>query len=314
VHSLPASELSAGPRRGSDEDKGLRLACLSLIRSYPWAGRRGQPRREELIMTRNKAQKAAVRQRMAETGEPYSVARRALQPGTPDPGEPGPDGVATAAAPEAAGSGWTALTPEEQYAREAAAAGVSPAQFEADLAAYRTQEQADQVQRAAGEARERADRARERADQAEEAAAEVEERAELAQAAADLALEWADPPEQERAQELADQAQTAADQARERADQAEEAAGDAEEHADDLEEHADDYADHRDDADNLARRPGRQGWWGRLARAVTVPGPPPFLPPVPPQPPVPPWPVTEAAPPPPPPPPAAPPIPPRPPR
>jgi hypothetical protein len=42
------------------------------------AGRRGPPRREELIMTENKAQKNAVRRRMAETGESYSVARRAI--------------------------------------------------------------------------------------------------------------------------------------------------------------------------------------------------------------------------------------------
>jgi hypothetical protein len=28
AHSLPASELPAGPRRGSDEDKGPRLACV----------------------------------------------------------------------------------------------------------------------------------------------------------------------------------------------------------------------------------------------------------------------------------------------
>ncbi len=40
-------------------------------------------------MTRNKAQKTATRQRMAETGEPYSVARRAAGTGAegPDPGE-----------------------------------------------------------------------------------------------------------------------------------------------------------------------------------------------------------------------------------
>ena len=46
------------------------------------AGRRGPTRREEMIMTQDKARKAATRQRMAETGEPYSVARRAVIAGT----------------------------------------------------------------------------------------------------------------------------------------------------------------------------------------------------------------------------------------
>src|SRR5450432_4247692 len=43
------------------------------------AGRRGPTRREELIMTQDKARKIATRQRMAETGEPYSVARHAVE-------------------------------------------------------------------------------------------------------------------------------------------------------------------------------------------------------------------------------------------
>jgi hypothetical protein len=36
-------------------------------------------------MTSNKAQKTAARQRMAQTGEPYSVARRAVSAGDPEP-------------------------------------------------------------------------------------------------------------------------------------------------------------------------------------------------------------------------------------
>jgi hypothetical protein len=42
-----------------------------------------------MIMTQDKARKTAARQRMAETGEPYSVARRATQdqPGTAGPGQ-----------------------------------------------------------------------------------------------------------------------------------------------------------------------------------------------------------------------------------
>jgi hypothetical protein len=41
-------------------------------------GSRGPTRQEESSMTRDKARKAAARQRVAETGEPYSVARRAV--------------------------------------------------------------------------------------------------------------------------------------------------------------------------------------------------------------------------------------------
>ena len=58
-------------------------------------------------MTRNKAQKTAIRQRMAMTGEPYSVARRAAEAGDAEPEDP-------------AGTG---MTPEERYAQEAEAAG-----------------------------------------------------------------------------------------------------------------------------------------------------------------------------------------------
>ena len=83
--------------------------------SAPWRARRGQARREEMTMTRNKAQKIAARQRMAETGEPYSVARRE----TPPPGS---------------------VTPEERYAREARDAGVPEAEIAAQLAAFRMQE------------------------------------------------------------------------------------------------------------------------------------------------------------------------------
>jgi hypothetical protein len=43
------------------------------------ASRRGPTRQEEVIMTQDKARKIAARQRMAETGEPYSVARREVQ-------------------------------------------------------------------------------------------------------------------------------------------------------------------------------------------------------------------------------------------
>src|SRR4249920_2881982 len=97
------------------------------------AGRRGPTRREEMIMTQDKARKAATRQRMAETGEPYSVARHAVQneaAGAPD------------AADEAGGPSYL------EQAR--------------DLA--------DRARRRADEAQEAADQALQRAERAEEAA------------------------------------------------------------------------------------------------------------------------------------------------
>ncbi|MGH3225531.1 MAG: hypothetical protein ACRDPY_43740, partial [Streptosporangiaceae bacterium] len=50
-----------------------------LVMHFTVAGRRGPTRREEITMTENKAQKSAIRQRMAATGEPYSVARREVE-------------------------------------------------------------------------------------------------------------------------------------------------------------------------------------------------------------------------------------------
>jgi hypothetical protein len=71
-----------------------------------------------MTVTRNKAQKAATRQRMAETGEPYSVARKATQARAEDPG--------------------FGETPEQRYVREAQEAGVSGTVLEALRAAVQT--------------------------------------------------------------------------------------------------------------------------------------------------------------------------------
>jgi hypothetical protein len=67
-----------------------------------------------MIMTQNKAQKAAIRQRMAETGEPYSVARHAVQ-------DPQP----------ATTEDWD----EQYYADGAASEGMTVAEFKAREAA-----------------------------------------------------------------------------------------------------------------------------------------------------------------------------------
>jgi hypothetical protein len=152
-------------------------------------------------MTSNKARKIATRQGMAETGEPYTVAKTATEAGPP-PREPGD-------------------IARERYAGEASAAGV-PADGERLRAIWQAQTRADELRRAAQQARQRAD-------QAEDAAAEAEERAEYAGDASDLAQGWAGEHDRRLAQEQADQMRRAAEDARQRAGQAEEAA----EHAED---------------------------------------------------------------------------------
>jgi hypothetical protein len=109
-----------------------------------------------MIMTRNKAQKTATRQRMAETGEPYSVARRAIRAGNAGPADPD----------------FIEMTPEEQYVREAETAGITAAEVEAQKAAFRAQEAADQAEERAERAQEAADLVQERADEAQERAAD----------------------------------------------------------------------------------------------------------------------------------------------
>ena len=54
------------------------LVAGLMVMPSSMAGRRGPTRWEEMIMTQDKARKTATRQRMAETGEPYSVARHAV--------------------------------------------------------------------------------------------------------------------------------------------------------------------------------------------------------------------------------------------
>ena len=76
---LPASELF-GPRQSGNEDKGPCLACTDLAHGLTGGlARAALP--EEAIMTRDKAAKKAARDRAAETGEPYTKARRAVEAG-----------------------------------------------------------------------------------------------------------------------------------------------------------------------------------------------------------------------------------------
>jgi hypothetical protein len=156
-----------------------------------------------MIMTSSRARKIATRERMAETGEPYTVAKRATEAGPlPQPGD----------------------IAEERYGGEAAADVVPAADGELVRAIGQARTHADELRRAAQQARQRAD-------QAEDAAAEAEERAEYAGDAADLAQGWAGEHDRRLAQEQADQMRRAAEDARQRADQVEEAAEQAEDAA-----------------------------------------------------------------------------------
>jgi dTMP kinase len=211
-----------------------------------------------MIMTQNKVQKAAIRRRMAETGESYVVARRAVLEGA---GTAGP------------------VTPEEQYAREAAAEGVSPEEIDARTLAYRLEAAAEQAQRVA-------ERARELAERAEEVAAAAEDRAGEAADAAEEAAEWAAPEELRLLRERASQLREAAGQARGQADRTEEEASAAEERADLAADAAGEAAD-----DEVWE--AEPGWaWTQATgggfQAMARPVPP--VPPVPPAPPIPPGP------------------------
>src|ERR1022692_434844 len=191
VHSLPASEPPAGPRRRWQRGQGSPTRVHRPVRSCIQAGRRGQTRREDMIMTQDKARKTAARQRMADTGEPYSVAMRAVQPGQPDPVEAGqdPEGRAasaytvTPAGLVTTAGGSSTDWDEEYYADGAATEGITVEEFKAREAADRAREAADRAREAAdqtpwteqapwttGRASEMAGRAREMAGQASEMA------------------------------------------------------------------------------------------------------------------------------------------------
>jgi hypothetical protein len=133
-----------------------------------------------MIMTEDKARKAAIRRRMAQTGEPYSVARHAVDGGA-DPADAGarPDEPVT-------DQPVAAETPEEQFEREAEAAGVSAVQRAVARAAFAAQDGADRVREALHDAQER---------EAAETVEAIEQAAEAAQRAADAAWDAARLPE-----------------------------------------------------------------------------------------------------------------------
>jgi hypothetical protein len=257
-------------------------------------------------MTQNKVQKAAIRRRMAETGEPYVVARRIVLGEASGAGSdvdrlmpleaqdaPGTQEVsgasATGGVQEARGAaGTAAVTPEEQYVLEARAAGVGAEEIESQTVVYR-------LEAAAQRAQEAAERARELADRAEEEAEQTEDRAGRAEEAAEEAEEWAEPAEKRLLRERAARLQEAWEQAQLRAEQAEEVAVAAEERAelaaDAAEEAAnDEFSGPADDDPRSVWAAATGDGFAQADRAGPWAGDEEFVPPVPPAPPVPPMP------------------------
>jgi hypothetical protein len=213
-------------------------------------------------MTENKARKTAARQRMAHTGEPYSVARRAVQDQEQDP-EPA-DGATGQAATGGAGQvfvryhlgrtfelavdedAWAAAD-NDARARLIADCELSPGP-ETTLRELIAQDLAADGARAypamtAGERDERS---------AETPAAATEERGVTGERAV---------TEADEARDAADQARRAADRAQQRADQAGDAAERAQERADRAQERADgawELVDEQDGADAAQRRADRE--------------------------------------------------------
>jgi hypothetical protein len=215
-----------------------------------------------MIMTQDKALKAAIRARMAEAGEPYSVARHVILSDGPVGGERG----VTQAGAEPDPAADQADDYFAQYLREAREAGVPEEELHALAAAHHARERLRMARAGAA-------RAEAIAEQAEEEAELAEERAGLAEEAADLAEEWADPDEQRAARGRAERMQEAADRAREVADRAREEADAAEERAELAEEQADSADDESDDDDYSG-----PGWSWSIApktpRAPKAPRPP----------------------------------------
>src|SRR5580658_8297983 len=185
-------------------------------------------------MTEDKARKIATRQRMAETGEPYSVARRAVE----DEHD---------AAEDLRDDSWDDSVAEDAGGREAGDAGGREAEARAQEHAVQARELAEHARHLAEQARERAERAEEDADRAEEAA-------DLTQEAADLTNEWGDDETIAQAERRADEARAAAQRARRRAERAEEQADQTEEAADQADEAANEAEDLAGDTPHHFRR------------------------------------------------------------
>ena len=153
-----------------------------------------------MIMTQDKARKAATRQRMAETGEPYTEASHAVErehesgagPGAGGPGAGGPGAGGPSTAEPGTGGRTATARDDGWYARMAEEAGISVAEFTAQVQADEAMERAERALELAERARERAEQAQAAAEHAQDAAEQAQDAAEQAQDAAFEAAERAD--------------------------------------------------------------------------------------------------------------------------
>jgi len=241
-----------------------------------------------MIMTQDKARKSAARQRMAETGEPYSVARHATAAHQPDAATANPPGTTTANPPDATaahrpdtaaagqifvryhlnrkfeleidGDAWARAdnkTRAQLIAKSGGKGSVHPGTTLAELIAQDLDDRGAQAVTPA------ADRDWEEEYYADGAASEgitVEEF--KAREASGQAQEWGWEQAQERTDEARERAQERADQAQERADQAQEQAEEAEERADEARSDADEAREVADDTGD----DGDRAAWERAER------------------------------------------------
>src|SRR5215469_10067432 len=118
AHRLPASELPVGPRRRRPRGEGSATRVLPSVMAVHCGGQaRADSTEGRAIMTQDKARKSAIRRRMAETGEPYSVASHAVRD-LHDETDPGMAAEAAMAADEQAAE--AAMAAVEQAAEERA--------------------------------------------------------------------------------------------------------------------------------------------------------------------------------------------------
>jgi chromosome segregation ATPase len=220
-------------------------------------------------MTQDKALKTAIRARMAESGEPYNVARRAVMADDEAAEAPRPDSAARTSpgGPEAPGDATVSREaepavgeqhPDEdyyaRYEREAELSGARPGKLRAMKLADRLQGAADRAQNAA-------DYAEDLASQAEDAADEADEEADEADDAASTATEWASAAEMQQAERRAELMRERAGRAREKAERARERAEQAQEQAEQAQEAADQaFEDAEEDEDDEESEPE---WHGR---------------------------------------------------
>jgi hypothetical protein len=128
-----------------------------------------------MIMTEDKARKIATRQRMAATGEPYSVARHAVEDEHASPAEPPDRMVRDAGGGRGADPSQSEPPPSNKTSDHEQMEGARRLAGQARTVAEQARSRAEQLERLAEEAEEAADRAEEAAGEAENLAGDSED-------------------------------------------------------------------------------------------------------------------------------------------